>query len=215
MANLHITLSKFKESASAYTYIFQLSSLKQRGSQEDYPKLKLAPQLADRMGITPDGQNQKAQLKLGIAIQRTFLVGWIKVKNVTAKNVNRPQVYNNKPLDDLQVWINNELPQRKQNCYLLFGEPRCCCSLVECAWNCLSTSTKQSARITAMLGPKAWHSQTTEPPCEWAYPSYISDISSVSHPSQFHLLNSMNYSLPVVTFEFPKMLLVEFPWKQQ
>jgi hypothetical protein len=107
------------------------------------------------MGITPDGQNQKAQLKLGIAIQRSFLVGWIKVKNVTAENVNRPQVYNNKRLDDLQVWINNELPQRKQNCYLLFGEPRCCCTLVECAWNCLSTSTKQSARITAMLGPKA------------------------------------------------------------
>jgi hypothetical protein len=79
MANLHITLSKFKESASAYIYIyiyiFQLSFLKQRGSQEDYRKLKLAPQLADHMGITPDGQNQKAQLKLGIAIQRTFLVG--------------------------------------------------------------------------------------------------------------------------------------------
>jgi hypothetical protein len=58
-----------------YIYIFQLSFLKQRGSQEDYRKLKLAPQLADHMGIIPDGQNQKAQLKLGIAIQRTFLVG--------------------------------------------------------------------------------------------------------------------------------------------
>ncbi len=45
-----------------HIYIFQLSFLKQRGSQEDYyQKLKLAPQLADHMGITPDGQNQKAQ----------------------------------------------------------------------------------------------------------------------------------------------------------
>jgi hypothetical protein len=44
-----------------YIYIFQLSFLKQRGSQEDYRKLKLEPQLADHMGITPDGQNQKAQ----------------------------------------------------------------------------------------------------------------------------------------------------------